>query len=65
MIPKKIMYNYKVYNFIKAYPNILLYEEEKTGLKECFNKSDLGLVKEQVKITRKPCIKGKNGVKVY
>lgn len=43
-IPKNVIKNGKRYNFIKAYNNLFLYENEKTKAKEMFSKSDLKLV---------------------
>lgn len=48
-IPKKFKKNNRKYKLVKIYKNYVLYEEEWTGYKECFNKQDLGLIKEQEK----------------
>lgn len=65
MIPKKIMKDNKIYVFVKEYPNVILYQQEKTEIKECFNKSNLGLVNKPARKIHKPVIKGLNGEKVY
>jgi len=48
-IPKKIEKRGKVYNLVKEYPNFGLYEEEKTKFRRCFDKFDLGFIKEKVR----------------
>lgn len=48
-IPKKIEKRGKIYNLVKEYSNFGLYEEEKTKFKICFDKFDLGLVKEKIR----------------
>ena len=45
------VYTYKEVKFIKEYSNFILIEHPE-GYKECINKQDLGIVKEQVKATR-------------
>jgi hypothetical protein len=52
MIPKILIYNDKKYQFVKEYSNVILYKNIKTGLRECFTKYQLGLVKEKVKPER-------------
>ena len=48
-IPKIINKNGHEYIFIKECPNFILYQDMLTGVKETFQKYDLGLVKEIVK----------------
>lgn len=48
-IPKIISKNGHEYIFVKEYPNFVLYKDMITGVKETFQKYDLGLVKEMVK----------------
>lgn len=48
-IPKIISKNGHEYIFVKEYPNFVLYKDMITGVKETFQKCDLGLVKEMVK----------------
>ena len=48
-IPKIFNNNGRRYKLIKEYPNYVLYEEIKIKYKECFNKQDLGLIKEKEK----------------
>nr|DAS24498.1 MAG TPA: hypothetical protein [Caudoviricetes sp.] len=50
-IPKIISKNGHEYIFVKEYPNFILYQDMLTGVKETFQRYDLGLVK-QVKIIR-------------
>lgn len=44
-IPKIISKNGHEYIFVKEYPNFILYQDMMTGVKETFQKYDLGLVK--------------------
>lgn len=44
-IPKIISKNGHEYIFVKKYPNFILYQDMLTGVKETFQKYDLGLVK--------------------
>lgn len=44
-IPKIISKNGHEYIFVKEYPNFILYQDMLTGVKETFQKYDLGLVK--------------------
>lgn len=44
-IPKIISKNGHEYIFVKEYPNFILYQDMITGVKETFQKYDLGLVK--------------------
>lgn len=53
MIPNKLIVGNKRYKLIKIYENFVLYENEKTKIRETFSKFSLGLVKEQVKPRRK------------
>jgi hypothetical protein len=48
-IPKIISKNNHEYIFVKEYPNFILYQNMITGVKETFQRYDLGLVKEVVK----------------
>ena len=45
-IPKEIKVNSQKYIFIKKYSNYYLYKNKKYGYNTCFNKHDLGLIKE-------------------
>lgn len=45
-IPKILKKNNRKYKLIKIYENYVLYEETKVGYKECFNKHELGLIKD-------------------
>ena len=45
-IPKILKKNNSKYKLVKIYENYVLYEEVEVGYKECFNKQDLGLIKE-------------------
>lgn len=51
-IPKIISKNNHEYIFEKEYSNFIMYRDMITGTKECFNRQELGLVKEQVEPTR-------------
>lgn len=46
-IPKVISKNNNQYIFVREYSNFILYKNLLTGVKECFNKHELGLVQEQ------------------
>lgn len=48
-IPKIISKNGHEYILVKEYPNFILYKDMITGVKETFQRYDLGLVKEKVK----------------
>lgn len=48
-IPKIISKNGHEYIFVKEYPNFILYKDMITGVKETFQRYDLGLVKEKVR----------------
>lgn len=52
MIPKILIKGDIRYRLIKIYNDFVLYENEKTGARECFTKFQLGLVKEKVKPQR-------------
>lgn len=45
-IPKILKKNNKTYKLIKIYETYVLYEEVWFGYKECFNRQDLGLIKD-------------------
>ena len=51
-IPKVISKNNHEYTFVKEYPNYIMYEDMITHKKECFNRQDLGLIKEIIKPPR-------------
>ncbi len=51
-IPKIISKNNHEYILEKEYPNFIMYKDMITGFKECFNRQELGLVKEIVKPPR-------------
>ena len=63
MIPKKILSNKRIYNFVKEYPNHVLYQEENGTYYESFTKWDLGLIKKPVKIPG-AILKDRNGNKL-
>ena len=48
-IPRIISKNGHEYILVKEYPNFILYKDTITGVKETFQRYDLGLVKEKVK----------------
>lgn len=48
---KGFSYRNKKVKFIKEYPTYILTETE-AGYKECFNKQDLGLIKETERVTQ-------------
>lgn len=48
-IPKIISKNNHKYILEKEYPNFIIYKDMITGVKECFNRQELGLIKEIVK----------------
>lgn len=52
-IPKRFTKREKTYILIKEYKNFGLYKEEKRGFRECFDKFDLGLLKQTAKPYRK------------
>ena len=52
MIPKILIKSENRYKLIKVYKNFALYENIKTGVRECFSLFTLGLVKEIVKPER-------------
>ena len=52
-IPKIISKNNHEYIFVKEYKNFIMYEDMITHTKECFNRQELGLVKEQMERTKK------------
>lgn len=55
MIPKILIKGEKEqirYRLLKEYKDFALYENEKTGAKECFSKFSLGLIKEKIKPER-------------
>ena len=48
-IPKNIRRDGRKYKFVKKYPNYYMYEDVETGVKECFQAFDLGLVERNKK----------------
>lgn len=48
-IPKIISKNNRKYILVKEYFNFIMYEDLITHCKECFNKQELGLIKEMIK----------------
>lgn len=48
-IPKIITSNGNQFILVKEYPNFVMYKDMITGVKECFNKQDLGLIERQKK----------------
>ena len=51
-IPKYINKNNRKYIFEKIYPNYIMYRDMLLGTKECFNRQELGLIKEIIKPSR-------------
>ena len=51
-IPKIISKNNREYIYEKTYPNYIMYKDLLTGVKECFSRYELGLLKEQMPRTR-------------
>lgn len=51
-IPKIISKNNHEYILVKEYKNFIMYEDMMTHSKECFNRQELGLVKEMIKPPR-------------
>ena len=47
-IPKIISKDNHEYIFVKEYKNFIMYEDMITHSKECFNRQELGLIKEQI-----------------
>lgn len=47
-IPKTIIRNNRKYILVEIYKNFALYQDKVTGYKECFDKFDLGLIKEMI-----------------
>ena len=45
-IPKIVRKNGRKYKYVKSYTNYILYEDTETGIRECFNRQDLGLIKD-------------------
>ena len=48
-IPKIVRKNGRKYKYVKSYTNYILYEDIETGIRTCFNRQELGLVKEKEK----------------
>lgn len=51
-IPKIISKNNHEYIFVKEYPNFIMYKDMITGVKQNFNRQELGLVKEMTEKTK-------------
>lgn len=51
-IPKTINKENHEYIFEKIYTNYIMYKEKITGVRECFCRHELGLVKEKIKPSR-------------
>lgn len=51
-IPKKIRKRNSQYIFVKEYKDFVMYENVEGKYKECFNKQELNLIKEQAKPPR-------------
>lgn len=49
-IPKTISKKGNEYIFVKEYKNFILYKDMLTGIKECFSRQELGLIKKQERI---------------
>lgn len=47
-IPKYVRRENRKYKFVKKYPNYYMYQDVETGVKECFQAFDLGLVEEKI-----------------
>lgn len=47
-IPKIISKNNHEYILIKEYKNFIMYKDMLTGVRECFNRQELGLVTEMI-----------------
>lgn len=45
-IPKIITSNGNQFIFVKEYPNFIMYKDMLTGVKECFTRQELGLVRD-------------------
>ena len=50
-IPKIITSKGKQFILVKEYPNFIMYKDMLTGVKECFNKQELGILKKTGRIT--------------
>lgn len=62
-IPTIIRKNNHDYIYVKEYPNFILYKDMITGVKECFKRQELGLIKE-IKVSQEGRIRGINGIRV-
>ena len=51
-IPKIVSKNNREYIFVKEYPNFIMYKDMITGVKQNFNRQELGLVKEMTEKTK-------------
>ncbi len=51
-IPKYINKNNRKYIIEKIYGNYIMYKDMITGVKECFHRQELGLVKQYVEPTK-------------
>lgn len=52
-IPKIIRRNNNEYIFEKEYPNFIMYKDMLIGVRECFSRHELGMVREEVNPGRK------------
>lgn len=50
-IPKIVIKNNNIYRFEKEYINFIMYRNIKTGVKECFKRQELGIIKNPKKIS--------------
>ena len=53
-IPKNIRRDGRKYKFVKKYPNYYMYQDVETGVKECFQAFDLGLIEKNKEPVKKP-----------
>lgn len=62
-IPKYIKKNNRKYIIEKIYENYIMYKDIETGIKECFHRQELGLIKG-IKVNQEGRLKGITGLKV-
>lgn len=53
-IPKNIRRDGRKYKFVKKYPNYYMYQDVETGVKECFQPFDLGLIEKNKEPVKQP-----------
>ena len=53
-IPKNIRRDGRKYKFVKKYPNYYMYQDVETGVKECFQAFDLGLIEKNKESVKQP-----------